>query len=98
VILRVEYHGFGSDSDGDAFEGSEGGVFEQTAPIQHRANELFCIEPKDNQVEAIQYLLCHRSDRIRIAETGFGKSIIFQAAPDLPGRVEVCELNHYALE
>jgi hypothetical protein len=58
---------FGSDSD----------VFEQTAPIQHRANELFCFEPKDDQVEAIQHLLCDRN-QILIVETGF---IIFQAAP-----------------
>ncbi|KAN0083393.1 hypothetical protein V8E54_002481 [Elaphomyces granulatus] len=55
---------FGSDSD----------VFEQT---QHRANELFCFEPKDDQVEAIQHLLCDRN-RILIVEIGF---IIFQAAP-----------------
>ena len=55
---------FGSDSDGDAFGSGEGGVFEQTAPIQHRANEFFCFEPKDNQVEAIQHLLCDTaSDR-----------------------------------
>ncbi|KAN0072148.1 hypothetical protein V8E54_009877 [Elaphomyces granulatus] len=71
----------GSDSDGDAFGGGEGGVFGQTAPIQHRENELFCFEPKDNQVEAIQHLLCDRSDQILITETGFGKSVTFQAAP-----------------
>ncbi|KAN0074361.1 hypothetical protein V8E54_008298 [Elaphomyces granulatus] len=55
--------------------GSDGDVFEQTAPIQHRANELFCFEPKDHQVEAIQHLLCDRN-QILIVETGF---IIFQA-------------------
>ena len=70
----------------------------ETAPIQHRVNELFCFESKDDQVEAIQYLLCDRN-QILIVETGF---IIFQAAPrgpiHHPGRVEACELNHYALE
>ncbi|KAN0085173.1 hypothetical protein V8E54_001640 [Elaphomyces granulatus] len=51
-----------------------------TAP----GEELFCFEPKDNQVEAIQHLLCDRN-QILITETGFG-------------RVEAFELNHYALE
>ena len=71
-VVGREPMDFGSDSD----------VFEQTAPIQHRANELFCFEPKDDQVEAIQHLLCDRN-QILIVETGF---IIFQTAPDPSSR------------
>jgi hypothetical protein len=74
---------FGSDSD----------VFEQTAPIQHRANELFCFEPKDHQVEAIQHLLCDRN-QILIVETGF---IIFQTAPRSIIQEESSESKHASL-
>jgi hypothetical protein len=43
--LRVKDHG-----DGDnASKGDEGGVFEQTALIQHRMNELFGFEPKTRE-------------------------------------------------
>jgi hypothetical protein len=71
---------FGSNSDGDdAFGAGEGCAFE-TASIQHRVNELFGFEPKDKQVEAIQHLLCDRSDRILISKTGI---IIFQAPPPI---------------
>ena len=64
---------FGSDSDGDdAFRWD---LFEQTALIQRRVNELFGFEPKDKQVEAIRKLLYDKSGLILIARTGFGKSI-----------------------
>ena len=57
-------------------------------------NELFSFEPKDNQVGAIQHLLCNRSDQILIARIGFGKIIIFQTPPGS----KVCEVHHCALE
>ncbi|KAN0082113.1 hypothetical protein V8E54_003411 [Elaphomyces granulatus] len=71
------YSRSGSRTNGFEDFGSDSDVFEQTAPIQHRANELFCFESKDDQVEAIQHLLCDRN-QILIVETGF---ILFQAAP-----------------
>jgi hypothetical protein len=67
---------FGSDSD----------VFEQTAPIQHRANELFCFKPKNDQVEAIQHLLCDRN-QILIVETGFIYYLPNSPPIHHPGRV-----------
>jgi hypothetical protein len=81
----IEHHG----SEGHAFGGGEGGVFEQTVPVQHRVNELFCFEPKDNQVEAIQHLLCDRN-----------QILYLPSSPPIhhPGRVEASELNHYVLE
>src|SRR6202012_5270610 len=48
-----------------------------------------------------QFNICYATETrlVLIVETGF---IIFQAAPrgpiHHPGRVEACELNHYALE
>jgi superfamily II DNA helicase RecQ len=72
---------FGSDSDGDdAFRWD---LFEQTALIQCRVNELFGFEPKNKQVETIQKLLYDKSDLILIAKTGFGKSIIFLIREEL---------------
>jgi len=41
----------------------------------------FGFVPKDEQVSAIRVLLEDQMDLILIAKTGFGKSIIFQAAP-----------------
>ena len=38
-------------------------------------------EPKVEQVDALEELLIEKRDVILIARTGFGKSIIFQAAP-----------------
>ena len=72
---------FGSDSDGDdAFRWD---LFEQTALIQRRVNELFGFEPNDKQVKAIWKLLYDKSDLILIAKTGFGKSIIFLIREEL---------------
>jgi hypothetical protein len=86
---------FGSDSDGDdAFRWD---LFEQTALIQRRVNELFDFEPKDKQVEAIRKLLYDKSDLILIAKTGFGKSLIFQALPLIQEELKLA-LNYYALE
>ena len=44
-----------------------------------------------------QFNICYATEAILIVETGF---ILFQSGPPIhhPGRVEVCELNHYALE
>jgi ATP-dependent helicase YprA (DUF1998 family) len=81
---------FGSDSDGDdAFRWD---LFEQTALIQRRVNELFDFEPKDKQVEAIRKLLYDKSDLILIAKTGFGKSIIFQALPLIQEELKLASL------
>jgi superfamily II DNA helicase RecQ len=39
------------------------------------------LNAKPGQVEALRHLLRDRRDLILIAKTGYGKSIIFQAAP-----------------
>ena len=43
-------------------------------------------EPKQQQVDAVERLVFFQSDTIVIAATGFGKSIIYQAAPLLTGK------------
>ena len=42
---------------------------------------LFGVHPKHEQVKTLETLLYRRQDLILIARTGFGKSIVFQAAP-----------------
>ena len=43
-------------------------------------DQYFGFRPKREQVDALHHLLCDRMDLILIAKTGFGKSILFQAA------------------
>ena len=82
---------FGGDSDGDVFGG---GVFEQMAPIQHQANELFCFKPKLRS-----FNICYATEVTRFSspKQDLVKALSSKQLPDL-GRVEACELNHYALE
>lgn len=61
---------------------------EQHQLIRRKTQQLFQIDIKSQQLQAIYYLLFQNMDLILIAKTGFGKSIIFQAAPlmtDIPG-------------
>lgn len=58
--------------------------------IKRRAKELFHIDLKDIQLQAIHYVLFQRSDLILIAKTGFGKSIIFQAASLIEEQTGIC--------
>ncbi|KAN0067309.1 hypothetical protein V8E54_014572 [Elaphomyces granulatus] len=83
---------FGGDSDGDVFGG---GVFEQMAPIQHQANELFCFKPKLRS-----FNICYATEVTRFSspKQDLVKALSSKQPPH-PGRVlEACELNHYALE
>lgn len=49
--------------------------------IAQRIKDQFGFDPKGQQVDTLQTLLDNQEDVILIARTGFGKSIIFQAAP-----------------
>jgi ATP-dependent helicase YprA (DUF1998 family) len=67
-----------SESDSDA---SELGAVEQIEHIKARISQLFGVEPKSGQVDALHRIVYGRKDLILIASTGFGKSLIFKAAP-----------------
>lgn len=54
---------------------------EQHQLIQAKTQSLFQIDLKRQQLQAVHHLLFQRIDLILIGKTGFGKSIIFQAAP-----------------
>lgn len=58
--------------------------------IQTKVRSLFQIRLKDQQLEAIHHLMFQRLDLILIAKTGFGKSIIFQAAPLIEEPIGIC--------
>ena len=49
--------------------------------IESVFDRYFGFRLKRAQVDALHHLLCDRMDLILIAKTGFGKSILFQAAP-----------------
>ena len=60
----------------------------EPVPDQMVSNRISCViedkfgfKPKAEQIEALKALLEDRLDTILIARTGFGKSILFQAAP-----------------
>jgi superfamily II DNA helicase RecQ len=54
---------------------------ENKAHIRARLQELFGYEGKSVQVDVIHHLIYEKQDIILVAKTGFGKSLIFQAAP-----------------
>lgn len=58
--------------------------------IRRRTKELFNINLKDIQTQAIHLLLFQKLDLILIAKTGFGKSIIFQAVPLIAEQAGIC--------
>lgn len=58
--------------------------------IEKRVQELFHINLKTIQLQAIHHVLFQRSDLILIAKTGFGKSIIFQATPLIEEQAGIC--------
>ena len=58
--------------------------------IEKRVKELFHIDLKIIQLQAIHHVLFQRSDLILIAKTGFGKSIIFQATPLIEEQAGIC--------
>lgn len=58
--------------------------------IEDQVKNLFNIDLKDIQTEAIHSLIFQKSDLILIAKTGFGKSIIFQATPLLIEQPGIC--------
>ena len=49
--------------------------------IESVIDRYFGFRLKRAQVDALHHLLCDKMDLILIAKTGFGKSILFQAAP-----------------
>ena len=49
--------------------------------IQDVIQSRFGYQAKDMQVDALYTLVYSREDLILIARTGFGKSVVFQAAP-----------------
>jgi len=59
-----------------------------TEQLRARLHEIFNLEPRPEQVEAIATLVIRQKDLILIARTGWGKSMIFQAVPAL--RKGVC--------
>lgn len=54
---------------------------EDSEQMKAQVLDLFGVCPKPGQIEALKTLLCHKEDLILIAKTGYGKSLIFQAAP-----------------
>lgn len=58
--------------------------------IEKRVKDLFHINLKTIQLQAIYHVLFQRSDLILIAKTGFGKSIIFQATPLIEEQAGIC--------
>jgi len=48
---------------------------------------LLPFQPRDSQIEAIQYLAVNQQDLILIAPTGWGKSVVFQVIPALRGGI-----------
>lgn len=62
----------------------------QRQAIRARASELFKVQLKSLQTDAIHRLVYRQTDLILIAKTGFGKSIIFQAVPLLWSEPAVC--------
>lgn len=63
---------------------------EQHQLIRTRTQQLFQINVKSRQLQAIHHLLFQRVDLILIAKTGFGKSILFQAAPLIADIPRIC--------
>lgn len=47
--------------------------------------ERFGFHARQEQLDALDTLICEKRDVILIARTGFGKSIVFQAAPFVIG-------------
>lgn len=62
----------------------------QCEKIHDRVGSFFQINLKDQQLQAIHHLVHRRLDLILIAKTGFGKSIIFQAAPLIEEPFGIC--------
>ena len=79
---------FGSISDSDLLL-CETEILQREA-IKQRVEQLFGVQLKEGQLEAIHTLLHHRSDLILIAKTGYGKSIIFQSMPLLGDAPKIC--------
>ena len=63
---------------------------DQSQYIRKKIQELFGIEPRPAQLEAIQHVSAPGSELILIARTGFGKSLIFQAPPLLHSPAGIC--------
>jgi superfamily II DNA helicase RecQ len=88
-----------SDSeDEDIYSTGENAVvcdlIRQTGEMDHiktKLQSLFGYTGKDIQVSVVRQLVYDRKDVILVAKTGFGKSLIFQAAPlILEGIHQIC--------
>ena len=65
----------------DFLDDGQGNIEAQTESVRDQVRDLFGFCPKAKQIEAIRHLIFDEKDLILIAATGYGKSLIFQAAP-----------------
>jgi hypothetical protein len=96
VILQVEHHG--SDSDGDAFRGGEGADGAYNNYSTGRAMSSFALSLRT--IKLRPFNICYASTdvtRFSSPKQDLVKALSSKQPLDR-GRVEACELNHYALE